>query len=101
MSFSLPLQRSLRHEYELFVEREVENYKDAVPRHAILEIGDEAAAALAAQPQFALTELLLCGEVDRIIARRLGLPTFRVWRQRHLKALQQYRRPEHWGLDPD
>lgn len=100
MSFSLPLQRSLRHEYELFVEREIENYKDAVPRRVILEIGDEAAAALSAQPQFALTELMLCGEVDRIISLRLGLPKFRIWRKRHLAALQEYRRPEHWGLDP-
>jgi hypothetical protein len=98
--FSLP-QRSLKHEYELFVEREVENYKDAVPRSAILAIGDEAVAALSAQPQFALTELMLCGEVDRLIATRLGLPSFRVWRRRHLKALQQYRRPEHWGICPD
>ena len=94
-------QRSLKHEYELFVEREVENYKDAVPRSALLTIGDEAAAALCAQPQLALTELMLCGEVDRIIASRLGLPSFRVWRRRHLKALDDYRRPEHWGIRPD
>ena len=98
--FSTP-QRSLKHEYELFIEREVENYKDAVPRSALLTIGDEAAAALCAQPQLALTELMLCGEVDRLIAARLGLPSFRLWRRRHLKALDQYRRPEHWGIRPD
>lgn len=98
--FSTP-QRSLKHEYELFIEREVENYKDAVPRSALLAIGDEAAAALCAQPQLALTELMLCGEVDRLISARLGLPSFRVWRRRHLKALDQYRRPEHWGIRPD
>ena len=94
-------QRSLKHEYELFVEREIENYKDAVPRSALLTIGDEAAAALCAQPQLALTELMLCGEVDRIISARLGLPSFRVWRRKHLKALDDYRRPEHWGIRPD
>jgi hypothetical protein len=98
--FATP-QRSLKHEYELFVEREVENYKDAVPRSALLAIGDEAAAALCAQPQLALTELMLCGEVDRLISGRLGLPSFRVWRRRHLKALEQYRRPEHWGIHPN
>jgi hypothetical protein len=96
-----PPQRSLKHEYELFIEREVENYKDTVPRSVVLAIGDEAVAALAAQPQLTLTELMLCGEVDRIIANRLGLPSFRAWRRRHLKALQQYRRPEHWGIRPD
>jgi hypothetical protein len=100
IEFSTP-QRSLKHEYELFVEREVENYKDAIPRSALLAIGDEAAAALCAQPQLALTELMLCGEVDRIIANRVKLPSFRVWRRRHLKALDEYRRPEHWGIKPD
>ena len=94
-------QRSLKHEYELFVEREIENYKDGVPRSLLLSIGDEAAAALCAQPQLALTEVMLCGEVDRIIAGRLGLPSFRIWRRRHLKALHEYRRPEHWGIHPD
>jgi hypothetical protein len=85
----------------LYVEREVENYKDAVAREVLLSIGDAAVAALSAQPQLALTEVMLCGEVDRIIAARLGLPLFRTWRKRHLKALQQYRRPEHWGICPD
>jgi hypothetical protein len=44
---------------------------------------------------------MLCGEVDRIICGRIGLPSFRVWRKRHLKALRDYRRPEHWGIRPD
>jgi hypothetical protein len=101
MTHLSPPQRSLKHEYELFVEREVENYKDAVPRGVLLAIGDEAVVALAAQAQLALTEVMLCGEVDRIIASRLGLPPFRVWRRRHLKALQDYRRPEHWGISPN
>jgi hypothetical protein len=94
-------QRSLKHEYELFVEQEIENYKDSIPRFALLKIGDEAVAALAAQAQFALTELLLCEEVDRIISNRLRLPTYRTWRARRVKLLERYRTPEHWGLPPD
>src|SRR5204863_354103 len=35
--------RSLKHEYELFVEEEIENYKESIPRHALLSIGDEGA----------------------------------------------------------
>ena len=50
--------RSLRHEYELFIEQEIENYKESIPRSALLAIGDEAAAKIASEPQFALTELL-------------------------------------------
>jgi hypothetical protein len=90
--------RSLRHEYELFIEQEIENYKESIPRSAILAIGDEAAARLAAAPQFVLTELLLLEEVDRIIAKRLRLPKYDTWRRKRLELHEEMRRPEHWGL---
>jgi hypothetical protein len=93
--------RSLKHEYELFVEQEIENYKDSIPRMALLKIGDEAVASMGAQDQFALTEVLLCQEVDRIIGGRLRLPTYRTWRARRVKLLERYRQPEHWGLPAD
>jgi hypothetical protein len=93
--------RSLRHEYELYVENELENYKESVSRSAILKIGDEAAAALRASDQFAMDELLLWAEVDRIIRKRLRIPAYSTWRRRRLKMLEEYRRPEHWGIRPD
>jgi hypothetical protein len=67
----------------------------------LLKIGDDAVAALRAGDQIGLTELLVWEEVDRIIARRLRLPSFSTWKRRRLKALEQYRKPEHWGIDPD
>jgi len=93
--------RSLRYEYELFVEREIENYKESIPRSAILKIGDDAVAVLQSQPQLALTEILLCAEVDRIIQGRLRLPSFATWRKRRLKALKEFSRPERWGFRAD
>lgn len=90
--------RSLRYEYELYIEQEIENYKESIPRSALLAIGDEAAAKIAAEPQFALTELLLLEEVDRIIARRLRLPKYETWRRKRLRLHEELRRPEHWGL---
>jgi hypothetical protein len=93
--------RSLRHEYDLFIEQEIEAYKDTVPRSLLLRLGDDAVAALAAQPQLTLTEVVLSAEVDRIIRQRLGLPSYRAWCRRRLKALQEFRRPEWWGLRPD
>jgi hypothetical protein len=93
--------RSLKHEYELYVEREIENYKDSLPRMALLGIGDEAVRILEQQSQLFLTELVLCEEVDRIIMGRLRIPAYRTWRQRCLRMLEQYRRPEHWGLRPE
>ena len=90
--------RSLKHEYGLFLEQEIENYKESIPRSAILAIGDEAASHLAANSQLSLTEMLMCEEVDRIIARRLRLPAFSTWRRKRIKLHQEMRRPEHWGL---
>ena len=90
--------RSLRHEYELYIEQEIENYKESIPRSAILAIGDEAAAKLASEAQFVLTELLLLEEVDRIIFRRLRLQKYDTWRRRRIKLHEEMRRPEHWGL---
>ena len=94
-------QRSLRHEYDLYVEEEIEKYKESLPRGSLLAIGDEAAKALAADPQLGLTELLLCEEVDRIIRRRLRLASYRGWRRRQVRILAELQRPEHWGLQPD
>jgi hypothetical protein len=98
MSTSRP--RSLKHEYELYVEHEIEEYKDSVPRSALLAIGDEAVAALRDQAQTTLTELVLWEEVDRIIARRLRIPSYSTWRRRRLKMLAEYRRPERLGVLP-
>lgn len=94
-------QRSLRHEYELYIEEEIENYKESVPRSALLSIGDEAARHLATEAQTVLTEMLLWEEVDKIITRRLRLPSYSTWRRRRIKLLAEIRRPEHWGMQPD
>ncbi|MCC6771805.1 MAG: hypothetical protein IT360_11405, partial [Gemmatimonadaceae bacterium] len=96
-----PLQRSLKHEYELFVEQEIENYKDSIPRSAILRIGDEAVANLHDAEQFAFDELLIWTEVDRIIRLRLRIPSYASWRRRRLKLIAEYRRPERWGMSAD
>lgn len=92
--------RSLKYEYQVYLEREIENYKESVPRSVLLSIGDDAVSALDGQQQFALTELLLCDEVDKIIFKRLRLPSLATWRKRRLKLSEELRRPEHWGLSP-
>jgi hypothetical protein len=93
--------KSLKHEYQLYVEREIEDYKDSIPRSAILGIGDEAVATLRSQEQFEFNELVLWDEVDRIIRQRLRIPAYATWRRRRLKLLAEYRRPEHWGWEAD
>ena len=93
--------RSLRHEYDEYVDQEVELYKESLPRHALLSIGDEAVAILLHQSQFVLTELVLYEEVNRIIKRRLKIKDYPAWRRKRFRLLEQFRRAEHWGLRPE
>jgi len=96
--------RSPKYEYDLFVENEIEIYKDSISRANLLKIGDEAVASLRAEVQFAMNELLLCDEVDRIIRKRLRTPSYATWRKKEIKRLkeqEEFRRPEHWGVRPD
>ncbi len=102
MDLSAP--RSLKHDYDLFVENEIEIYKDSISRTVLLKIGDEAVAALQSQAQIGMDEILLCDEVDKIIRKRLRVPTYATWRKREIKRLkeqEEFRRPEHWGVPAD
>ena len=92
--------RSLRAEYEEFIEQRIEEYKDGLPRASILGIGDEAVQELARTEQYTLTEVLLQEQVDSIIRRRLRLPSYRRWRERHLALRAAQVQPTHWGLAP-
>lgn len=95
------LPRSLKQEYQEFLLQRIEEYKNTVPRAELLEIGDEAVRELqaSAQDQYLLTEVLLLEHVDRIIARRLRLPSFPRWRQKHRALREAQREPTHWGFD--
>jgi hypothetical protein len=93
--------RSLRHEYQQYVEREVEDYKNSVSTVFLHSIAAEAARALDESAQLGMREVLLADEVDRIIAKRLRLPSYETWRRRREKNANELRRPEHWGLRPD
>jgi hypothetical protein len=92
--------RSLRAEYEEFIEQRIEEYKDGLPRASILGIGDEAVQELARTEQYTLTEVLLQEQVDSIIRRRLRLPSYQRWRERHLALRAAQVQPTHWGLAP-
>ncbi|MFI5279975.1 MAG: hypothetical protein ACHQU1_05740 [Gemmatimonadales bacterium] len=90
--------RSLRSEYDQFIEQRIEEYKDSLPRADILAIGDEAMSEMSFTLQFQLTEVVLRDQVDAIIRRRLKLPSFRRWREKHLTLRAAQVQPGHWGL---
>ncbi len=90
--------RSLRHEYAIYVDREVEAYKSAVSTTHLRRIADAARHALDDNVQVGMRDLLLDAEVNKIITHRLEIPSYAIWRRRLLKHASQPKRPEHWGL---
>ena len=95
-------QRSLRQEYGEFILERIEDFKQQISREELLLIADEAVKELeaGAEDQLLLTEVLMLEHVDRLIMRRLNLPSYRRWRTRHLKLRRAQREATHWGLDP-
>jgi hypothetical protein len=73
--------RSLRRAYVEWVEEQIEEFKERIPRSHILAIADEVVNELRVDPegQYQLTELLLCNAIDRRIFRMLRLPGYRAW----------------------
>jgi len=98
-----PPARSLRQQYQEFLLQRIEEYKDGLTREELLHIGDEAITELepTVNEQYVLTEVLLLEHVDRIIMRRLKLPSYRRWRAKYVALRQAQREPTHWGLEPD
>ncbi len=93
--------RTLRQEYQEYVEREVEDYKISVPTAVLHGIATEAARTLDEGAQLGMREVMLADEVDKIIVARLRIPTYETWRRRREKNATELRRPEHWGLRRD
>ncbi len=93
--------QSLKQEYEEFILQRIEEFKNGLSRHQLMTIADEAVRELEAEEQFLLTEMLMLEQVDRMIVKRLKLPPYRKWRERHLKLRRAQQEPTHWGLEPD
>ena len=97
-----PPPQSIRQEYEAFIEQRIEEFKEQMSRQDLLALADEAVRDLrTSQTQFVLTEVLLHEQVDRLIRKRLRLPSFRRWQDRHAKLRRAQQVPTHWGLHPD
>lgn len=92
---------SLKHEYSLYVEREIDAYKESVSRQHLCGIADFAQNTLEGELQLGMRDVLLAAEVDRIISKRLKIPSFETWRRRRVKNASEPKRPEYWGLRSD
>ena len=94
--------QSLKQQYEEFILQRIEEFKDQISRADLLAIADDAVRELemGTEEQLVLTEVLLLEHVDRLIIRRLRLPAYRRWRDRHVRLRRAQKQPTHWGLDP-
>ena len=77
--------RSLRRAYVEWVEEQIEEFKERIPRAQLLAMADEVVTELRMDGggQYQLTELLLCNAMDRRIFRMLKLPGYRAWCAQH------------------
>jgi hypothetical protein len=80
--------RSLRRTYLEWVDDQIEEFKDQVPRSELLHIAERVVEELRVNHdgQYQITELLLCEAVDRTIFRMLKLPSYRSWRTTYRPA---------------
>jgi hypothetical protein len=93
---------SPKQQYQEWLLRRIEDYKNQIPRGELLRLGDEAANELSDGgdgQQFLLTEVLMADTVDRLIAKRLRLMSYSRWRQKFLKLRLAQKEPNHWGID--
>jgi hypothetical protein len=74
--------RSLRRTYLEWVDEQIEEFKDQIPRSELLLLAERVVEELRVDNdgQYQITELLLCEAVDRSIFRLLKLPSYRSWR---------------------
>ena len=73
--------QSMRRAYLEWVDEQIEDFKDAVPRSQLLQLADEVVEELRlnSKGQYQLTEMLLWDAVDRKIFKILKLPSYRSW----------------------
>ena len=92
---------SPKQRYQAYILQRIEAYKESLTRENVLKLGNDAAGELQAAPegQYFLTEVLMQETVDRLIMRRLRLPTFSRWRQKHARLRQAQQSPTHWGME--
>ncbi|MDH5316223.1 MAG: class I SAM-dependent methyltransferase [Gemmatimonadota bacterium] len=92
---------SLKQQWQAYLLQRIETYKNSLRREELLALGDEAAQELhtGSADQFLLTEILMLETVDRLISKRLRLPSYAKWRKQYLELRLAQREPIHWGVD--
>ena len=86
--------------YQEFLVHRIEAYKNSRSRQDLMQLAEDAVADQGAttEGQLFLTEVMMLDCVDRLISKRLKLPTFKTWKQRYGKLRAAQREPAYWGV---
>jgi hypothetical protein len=92
---------SPKQRYHEYLMQRIEDYKNSLAREELLRLGNDAALELqdADSGQYFLTEVVMQETVDRLIIKRLSLPTFSKWRLKFARMRTAQQAPTHWGLE--
>lgn len=93
---------SLQQQYQQYLMQRIEAYKNSLTRNELMRLAAEATAEMSGvlEGQLVLTEVLVLESVDRLIARRLKLPSYKKWRAHFAEIREAQREPTRWGLVP-
>lgn len=93
---------ALKQQYEEYRQQRIEGFKNSIAPEELYTLGGEAAVELqtGGAGQFVLTEILMLETVDRMIERRIRLPSYAKWRKHLLPRREAQRQPVHWNIDP-
>lgn len=92
---------SAKQRYHEYLLQRIEDYKNSLARDELLRLGNDAATEIqdASSGQYFLTEVVMQETVDKIIQKRLRIPSFTKWRLKFAKLRQAQQSPTHWGLE--
>ncbi len=93
---------SLHQQYQQYIMQRIEAYKHALSRDELMKLAAEATAEMVGslEGQLVLTEVLVLESVDRLIIKRLRLPSYKRWRTHFQSIRESQREPNRWGLAP-
>jgi hypothetical protein len=93
---------SLQQQYQQYIMQRIEAYKHSLSRSELMKLAAESTAEMfsSLEGQLVLTEVLVLESVDRMISKRLKLPSYKKWRTHFQSIRESQREPNRWGLSP-
>jgi hypothetical protein len=91
---------SLQQQYQQYLMQRIEAYKHSLSRNELMKLAADATAEMsgALEGQLVLTEVLVLESVDRLIMKRLKLPSYKRWRTHFQGIRESQQEPNRWNV---